>query len=192
MNEIATRYREGQGVLKDPTAAVAWFDKAVTLHAFPAAQFNLGNMFELGVAVPQSYERAGELYTLAAIAGRAEAKFLLARLFLNGLGIERDPIKAYMLYTEAANAGSEPSAQAREKLEQQLKPEELAKAKEMLAKASSENSSAETAPTARASEKAGANEKPANSTTTAKPDTQPKPPRKETEKPAIIRKSGKR
>jgi TPR repeat protein len=189
MNEMGIRYREGRGVLKDATAAVAWFDKAATVHSFPAAQFNLGNMFELGVAVPQSYQRAGELYTLAALAGRPDAKHLLARLFLRGLGIARDPVKAYVLYSEAALAGSDPSTEARQKLEQQMTPEELAKAKEMLEKTSSaspqQTNSQQTAPPSKehASGKAES---------VGRPETDRKSPQKESEKPATIRKPGKR
>lgn len=132
MNELALRYKDGNGVLKDLTAAAAWLDKAVALHALPAAQVNLGSMFEMGMGVPQSYQRAGELYTLAAMAGRPDAKHLLARLFLNGLGIAPDPARAYVLITEAANMGYPASIEAKEKMEQQLKPEDLAKARELL------------------------------------------------------------
>ncbi|MGI8602392.1 MAG: SEL1-like repeat protein [Verrucomicrobiales bacterium] len=176
MNELGMRYKDGQGVLKDTTAAVAWFDKAVTVHRFPAAQLNLGTMFELGVAVPQSYDRAMELYTLAAMAGRPDAKHMLARLFLNGLGAPRDSAKAYVLLSEAAIEGYQPAIETKERLEKDLKPEELAKAREMLDKIKA------------GGEKIVESRPPESSLDASPPDPETRKKEKKGEKPATVRK----
>jgi TPR repeat protein len=64
-NEVGVRYFRGQGVSKDYTEAVKWFQKAAG-QGHAKAQFNLGLMYDLGRGVPKNYVKAAEWYRMAA------------------------------------------------------------------------------------------------------------------------------
>ena len=76
----------------------------------PNAQFNLGLMYDLGMGVGQSYEKAAEYYALAAAQGHSEAQFNLGNMYRNGEGLEQSYEKAFEYYSLAAEQGN-PKAQ---------------------------------------------------------------------------------
>ena len=71
----------------------------------PAAQFNLGLMYERGKGVEQSYEKALEYYLKAAEQGNASAQFSLGSLYQYGEGVEQSFDKAAEYYRLAADQG---------------------------------------------------------------------------------------
>lgn len=102
-----------------------------------SAQLRLGKLYEEGLAVPQDYRRAAQLYRAASQftsgttyvysppvgsapgrvlpintgtdrAGLAEAKYRLALLHAQGLGVKHDPEEARELMAEAMKMGWKP------------------------------------------------------------------------------------
>lgn len=68
----------------------------------PAAQFNLGRMYELGVGVPGDYKIAARYYEMAARHGHAYAQGNLAVLYAYGRGVPQDFVQSYAWSTLAA------------------------------------------------------------------------------------------
>ena len=85
--ELGVRYAEGRGGLpRDSKIAAQWFSKAAD-QGVVIAQYRLGSLYEKGVGVDRSYERARSLYEKAANAGNARAMHNLGVLFVeNGDG----------------------------------------------------------------------------------------------------------
>ena len=69
--------------------------------------YNLGVMYEHGLGVEQSYERAFEYYEQAADLGLATAQYSLGVMYYKGDGVERDIAKAREWWTKAAAQGNE-------------------------------------------------------------------------------------
>jgi len=67
-----------------------------------AAQAGLGALYHDGKGVPQSYERAAELFTQAADKGHAGAQAGLGGLYYKGLGVPKDVARAVALLKQAA------------------------------------------------------------------------------------------
>jgi TPR repeat protein len=64
-------------------------------------------MYLDGEGLPQSYEKAFELFTSAAEEGDVEASFTLAYMYLDGKGLPQSLEKAVELFTVAAHQGYE-------------------------------------------------------------------------------------
>lgn len=71
----------------------------------PAAQTNLGIMYEKGIGVKRDVKTAEALYLRAANLGYAQAQFDLANLYYNGNGIKQDFKQAGRWYMAAAMSG---------------------------------------------------------------------------------------
>jgi len=71
----------------------------------PNAMYGLAYMYSHGEGVAQSFEKAVELYALAANQGHATAQFNLGLLYEDGKGIAQSYEKAFELYTLAAKQG---------------------------------------------------------------------------------------
>ncbi|CAG0124864.1 Secretory immunoglobulin A-binding protein EsiB [Rhodocyclaceae bacterium] len=69
------------------------------------AQYNLGQMYELGYGVPQSYKVASDWYRKAGKLGYAKAFFNLGVMNTLGRGIKKDDKKAAARFREAAELG---------------------------------------------------------------------------------------
>jgi hypothetical protein len=61
-------YRQGEGVPKDYSQAMAWYRKAAK-HGSAGAQIGLGFMYHLGQGVPKDYSQAYMWYNLGAAQG---------------------------------------------------------------------------------------------------------------------------
>ena len=83
------------------------YDKATDYYKLAAeqghdvAQYNLGNMYENGKGVEQSYAKAAEWYCKAAEQGNHEAQRQLGYLYDVGLGVELNKKRAAELYRKA-------------------------------------------------------------------------------------------
>lgn len=75
-----------------------------------AAQYRLGEMYDLGRGVKQDYAQAVRWYRAAAEQGQAPAQFALAEMYKNGDGVAKDITEAVRWYRRAAEQG-EPRAQ---------------------------------------------------------------------------------
>ncbi len=60
--------------------------------------------------MPQSYERAAELYTQAAAKGNTDAQYNMGILYYKGLGVPKDVARGVALWKQAAAGGFKPAA----------------------------------------------------------------------------------
>lgn len=103
---IGLMYQMGRGVEKD-------LDKAMDLYlaaakkGFAPAENNIGVMYKLGIGRPVDFVEAAKWFELAA-KDHTMAKFNLADMYDNGLGVARDDIRAAKLYIQCAEEGSPP------------------------------------------------------------------------------------
>jgi len=70
------------------------------------AQFQLGELYQAGRDVPQSYERAANWYRQAAEQGHEMAQLFLAALYDHGQGVTQDYAQAFLWYRKAAEQGN--------------------------------------------------------------------------------------
>jgi TPR repeat protein len=75
-----------------------------------------------GQGVPQSYERAAELFQQAAVKGHADAQGALGGLYYNGQGVSKDVARGVALIKQAAAGGSKDAADALRRLGEALPP----------------------------------------------------------------------
>ena len=68
----------------------------------PAAQTNVGEIFEKGLGVPPDYNAAAAWYRKAADKGYSRAEINLGELYEKGLGVPKDPKQALNWYRKAA------------------------------------------------------------------------------------------
>jgi TPR repeat protein len=101
----------------------------------PAAQSDLGVMYEKGQAVPQDYKEAARWYRKAADQGYPTAQFNLARMYGLGHGVPRDYVYAYMWLSLAAADGNKFAAarKTRDALEKHMTRSQVEKAKRLAA-----------------------------------------------------------
>jgi TPR repeat protein len=71
----------------------------------PNAMYQLADMYYNGKGVAKLFEKAAELYALAANQGHARAQHNLGNFYANGKGVAQSYEKAFELYTLAANQG---------------------------------------------------------------------------------------
>ena len=69
------------------------------------AQVMLGEMYERGLGVDQSFQQAAELYELAANQGDATAQYALGVMYLNGEGVDQSYERAAEYFEAAARQG---------------------------------------------------------------------------------------
>lgn len=125
--KLGRMYQNGDGVQEDDLKAFDYFNKVIAAHAedspsSPQAPFvsnafvEIGSYYLTGIdnsAVQPNVSRAREIFTYAAsYFGDALAQLNLGRMFLDGLGGERDPRQAARWFLLAARKG-QVDAQAR-------------------------------------------------------------------------------
>ncbi|NWG25341.1 MAG: sel1 repeat family protein [Pseudorhodoplanes sp.] len=124
--KLARMYAAGDGVPRNDLNAFRYFSRIADAHAddspdLPQARFvanafvQLGNYYLKGIPNSQvnvDFDRAREMYSYAAsYFGDADAQYSLARLYLDGVGVERDARQAVRWLILSANKG-QPRAQA--------------------------------------------------------------------------------
>ena len=120
MWQLGRMYARGDGVPRSDLRAFDYFSRIADTHAedspnMPQARFVANAFVQLGhyylTGIPNSdvkvdQERAREMYTYAAsYFGDADAQYSLARLYLDGVGMPRDPRQAVRWLSLAANKG---------------------------------------------------------------------------------------
>ncbi len=124
--KLGRMYARGDGVPQDDLKAFRYFSGIANLHAedspfTPEARFvasafvSLGNYFTAGIGnvVRPDLDRAREMYRYAATYfGDPDAQYVLARMYLEGRGVTKDPRQAARWLRLAANKGQY-QAQAR-------------------------------------------------------------------------------
>lgn len=102
--ELGLRYFRGQGVQRDYSKAVYWFEKAANAGNFKALT-NLGVMYVSGEGVSQNFAKARTLFRKSADQGDALAQFNLGLMYAVGDGVTVDYQKAAKWYRKAAGQG---------------------------------------------------------------------------------------
>ncbi|MDA7635388.1 sel1 repeat family protein, partial [Alphaproteobacteria bacterium] len=95
------------------------------------AQYNLGQMYQLGEGVRKDDEEAVRWYRLAADQGYAEAQFNLGVMYANGEGVLQDNKKAHMWWNIARSNGHAKADHNIEIITQRMTPADIAEAQDM-------------------------------------------------------------
>ncbi len=128
--EASQIVRVGRGGGSAPAAAAApervghpasqWVAGAARGEA--KALLQLGGFYYFGQGVPQSYERAAELYQQAAAQGDTVAQHNLGTLNYNGLGVPQDVARGVALFKQAAAGGLQEAADSLRMLGEAVPP----------------------------------------------------------------------
>ncbi len=103
--KLGVAYFHGRGVEQDYVAASKWYQAAAE-QGNDKAQFNLGLMcLDGNQGVAKDEAEAARWFRKASEHGHAKARFNLGRLYLNGLGVPKDNVEAYVWLTLASAQG---------------------------------------------------------------------------------------
>jgi TPR repeat protein len=144
--ELATRYRNGDGVARDDAQAVRWLQEAARLGSADA-QYELGNAYADGRGVPRDPINAYACYVLAGANGNsaseealrfltpkltdaqiAKVRMTVGEMYLQGRGTPADNVAAYTWFTLAGVAGSADSQRARQSLASKMSRQQISAA----------------------------------------------------------------
>lgn len=98
---VGSLYMNGQGVEKDLTKAIYWFQKAVEQDE-AIAQYCLGIMYLKGDGVEQDLSKAAHWLHKSAEQGDALAQYQLGSMYLKGTGVEQKYFMAAYWFRKAA------------------------------------------------------------------------------------------
>ena len=113
--ERGRAYENGDGVEKDLTKSVEWYQLAADMGHVRAC-YDLGWAYEKGWGMPIDVPEAVQFYLKAADQGNAESQYRLGYLYGNGIGGPQDIFKAASWYRKAAEQGHEDAKKELEKL----------------------------------------------------------------------------
>ncbi len=105
---LATRYLDGDGIMKDAKKAAYWYHKAALAGSAPA-QYRLATQFERGLGVPKNTTTALAWYIHAAELGNVKAMHNAAVISAGNGGGKPNYEVAYKWFHAAATAGLEDS-----------------------------------------------------------------------------------
>ncbi|MDA5022501.1 tetratricopeptide repeat protein [Acinetobacter baumannii] len=110
LNFLGRMYKDGVGVKQDNNKDFNLFNRAAILGDL-SAQFNLGNMYFNGEGIPLDYEKATYWYNKAIINGKdGDAAKILAGMYYEGRGVEKNINKSIELLQIAADQGDQEAA----------------------------------------------------------------------------------
>ncbi|NRB81975.1 MAG: sel1 repeat family protein, partial [Saccharospirillaceae bacterium] len=89
---------------EDQAMTIQWYTMAAD-QSYDKAQFHLGNIYEKGKGVVQSYKKAVNWYQKAADQGYDKAQFHLGDMYKEGRGVVRHHERAIKWYKKAAKQG---------------------------------------------------------------------------------------
>jgi len=92
----------------------------------PAAQFNIGLMFERGEGREQDFKPAIKWYLRAAENGFGRAQFRLGEIYEAGEAVEQDLVQARKWFTVAAQLRHPGASKRRKKVAKKMTPGEIA------------------------------------------------------------------
>jgi len=114
---LATLYELGQGAPKDLAESMVWYERAAE-KGHVKAMHNLAVLTITGKSV--NYLGAAKWFGRAAEYGLRDSQYNLGILYERGLGVEKDPAKAYQWLASAAQRGDVYAAQRRDLLARSL------------------------------------------------------------------------
>ena len=101
---LAVMYEAGDGVPRDPKAAVGWYARAASVGE-PAAQRELGGYYEDGDGVAENWDLAAKLYQASATQGWSKGQLALGRAYEFGIGVPQDRQQAIAWLARAGAQG---------------------------------------------------------------------------------------
>ncbi len=123
-----------------------WFQKAAEQGSWEAQRCELARAYAKGRGVPQDYALAVQWWRKAADQGFARSQFALGELYAQGDGVPKDNVQAHMWFSLAASHAPdaalrgrpaaaaaerrERAAAARDRLAEQMTPDEIARARQ--------------------------------------------------------------
>ena len=124
---VGQMYFEGKGVKPDPKEAARWLEPAAS-KGNARAQFLLGKLYLSGEGVAAADPvKAAALTKAAADQGLVDAQVDTCAYYYQGVGVPKDLVQAYLYATLAAQQGSEDGTSILTLLNQDMKPEDVAK-----------------------------------------------------------------
>ena len=102
--DLAAMLDQGNGVPRDPVAALHWYTVAAE-HGLPEAQFDVGIMLDSGRGTDRDVAAAATWYARAASHQHRRAQYNLGQLYAAGEGVPRNPAVARVWYKLAAANG---------------------------------------------------------------------------------------
>ncbi|NRB66019.1 MAG: SEL1-like repeat protein [Vibrio sp.] len=102
--KIGHFFLSGFGVVMDYANAYNWLDKAHS-QGYVAAATTLAKLYETGKGVTQNYQQAFKLYESSALSLDMEAQYQLGLMYINGLGVDIDPVAGKAWLIQAATKG---------------------------------------------------------------------------------------
>ena len=118
---LGEMYESGEGVAKNFEAAEQWFEKAAN-SGNAKAQLHLGAHY-IRIDPGRDFAKAATWLKLAAQQNEAEAQYFLARLLLDGSGVEQDRAEAMVWFFRAGAQGHAPSQRFLHRLKQADTPD---------------------------------------------------------------------
>ena len=100
--ELGQMYEKGLGVGQDYLHAITLYQKAAGLGRYSKAQFALGYLYFEGRGVNRDLGKAIDLFHITANKGHPVAQHLLGGMYLEGWGVDENPIEAYKWLSLAA------------------------------------------------------------------------------------------
>jgi len=104
MVRIGDTFRTGDGPLQDYNLALNWYRLAAE-RGHPGGQYNLAQMYELGLGVRRDTIEAAFWYRRAAEQGEVHSQHHLAAMYRDGRGVSRDPQLSLAWFEAAARQG---------------------------------------------------------------------------------------
>jgi TPR repeat protein len=124
---VGVAYDRGEGVLSDPKEALQWYRKAAE-QGYGAAEYAVGQLLAAGRGVTRDAAEAVNWFRRGAGHGEPAAEFRLAQEYQAGRNVPRDLVEAYAWFNLAAARGHSEAGDARDRLEAEMKPDQLAQA----------------------------------------------------------------
>jgi TPR repeat protein len=127
---LGAMYARGEGITQNFKEAVKWYRLAAE-QGNARAQFYLGGMYDGGLGITQNFKEAAEWYRLAAEQGDVDAQNRLGLMYTVGRGVIQDYILAHMWFNISSSNGNEVAKKGRDGIQNEMTPEQLAKAQEL-------------------------------------------------------------
>lgn len=130
-NNLGLMYATGEGVPQDGARAERWLRQAAE-EGVGIAQNNLGLLYAMGNGVKQDTAEAARWFRRAAEKGVALSQENLGVLYANGDGVPKDLVEAHVLLSLAGMAGQASAAEKQKIIEQDMSPQQIARARELV------------------------------------------------------------
>lgn len=129
-HDLGLRTLHGDGLAQDSHKAAQLFTQAAEQN-YAASQYELARLYAVGNGVGQDYSLAMLWHTKAAYQGYARSLYEIALLNEAGYGVPKDLIKAHMFAQIASSNQHAKAIALKERLTQQLTPEQVVQAQIM-------------------------------------------------------------